>query len=395
MKKKKGILFSVFYFLVLGFIGIVMLAALSVGDGGTVDKIVRVFLLIDIVLIITYIYCLIKNKSKKPYYVIFAIICIFIMYFRLVSIYNHNIETIREPSLSEYDYEPFKSNTKAVKLDESSTLFLKDNLPIIDGATALYPIYAAFVQATYSEAQYLNYKKDQRIAKTLGVYHYLNCSKTPTAYANLINKKVDMIFVLDPSDEQKALAEENGVTLKFTPIGKEAFIFFVNKKNEVDNLSISQIQEIYSGTITNWNEVGGKRDQIQAFQRNKNSGSQTALEELMNEKTIMEPDMVKINNMFGMIEEVANYRNYKNSIGFSFRFYATEMVQNNSIKLLKVNNVEPTVENIRNNNYPITKQIYAVTLEENENENVDKLIEWILSEQGQEIVEKTGYVGIQ
>ena len=52
-------------------------------------------------------------------------------------------------------------------------------------------------------------------------------------------------------------------------------------------------------------------------------------------------------------------------------------------------------DNIKNDNYPITTSLYAVTYKNNQNENVQKLLEWILSNEGQEIIEKTGYVGIK
>ena len=55
--------------------------------------------------------------------------------------------------------------------------------------------------------------------------------------------------------------------------------------------------------------------------------------------------------------------------------------------------IAPTAENVRSEKYPIITPIYAVTYEGQQNENVDKLLQWILSEEGQEIVEKTGYVG--
>lgn len=67
-------------------------------------------------------------------------------------------------------------------------------------------------------------------------------------------------------------------SLKLTPIGREAFVFFVNKRNPVDSLTVEQIKDIYSGTVTNWKEVGGKKASIRAFQREENSGSQTKLQ---------------------------------------------------------------------------------------------------------------------
>jgi phosphate transport system substrate-binding protein len=63
--------------------------------------------------------------------------------------------------------------------------------------------------------------------------------------------------------------------------------------------------------------------------------------------------------------------------------------------MIKVNGVAPTQENISSEEYPITASLYAVTYEGNPNENVQKLIDWILSDEGQEIVEKTGYARVK
>lgn len=130
-------------------------------------------------------------------------------------------------------------------------------------------------------------------------------------------------------------------------------------------------------------------------ERNQGSGSQSMLERFMGDKLIMEAPTELVNSMMsGIIEKVSNYRSKSNSIGFSFRYYVEGIIQNPDIKMLSVDGVAPTAENIKNGSYPIITPIYAVTYEENTNENVDKLLDWILSEEGQYIIEATGYVGI-
>ena len=179
-----------------------------------------------------------------------------------------------------------------------------------------------------------------------------------------------------------------------TPIGREAFVFFVNKKNPINSLTLEQIRGIYSGEITNWSQVGGNDEDIRAFQRPQDSGSQTALQYLMGDTPIMEaPTDDVVSGMGGIINEVAQYKNYKNAIGYTFRYYSTEMVGNDEIKLLAIEGIEPTKETIRNDSYPITSEFYAITAG-TENPNVDKLLQWILSPQGQQLVEKVGYVPV-
>lgn len=131
------------------------------------------------------------------------------------------------------------------------------------------------------------------------------------------------------------MARRAAKELHLTPIGREAFVFFVNSRNPVEGLTVEQIQGIYTGQITNWNQVGGKNQPIRPFQRLENSGSQSALLRLMDGLPLIEPEKEdRVGGMGGIIQQVASYRNYKNSIGFSFRFYASEMAANDQIRLL-------------------------------------------------------------
>ena len=136
----------------------------------------------------------------------------------------------------------------------------------LDGATALYPVYAAFVQAVYPEVW-----PESGIEIEYSPYDIQGstvlCTGTIEAYERLITGQTDMIFAAAPSQDQLDRAAEQGVELRLTPIGKEAFVFFVNSRNPVTDLTVEEIQGIYSGEITNWSEVGGRRESIRPFQR--------------------------------------------------------------------------------------------------------------------------------
>jgi len=279
-------------------------------------------------------------------------------------------------------YAPFSGNKKLAKLDELASLKLEGDLPRLDGATALYPVYSAFAEAVYPEKEYNTYASE------------IMCNNTVYAYENLINGDVDIIFVAGPSVEQKERAKNLGVDLHLTPIGNEAFVFFVNKSNKVSSLSLDEIKGIYKGDIINWKEVGGKDRDIIAYQRNENSGSQTMFLNLMQGVDIKQPPVnQEVDGMGGIIERAADYKNADNAIGFSFLYYATQMKANNKIKTLAINGVAPNKETIRNKDYPFTGTFYAIT-NGKPTGNVKLFIDWILSEQGQELIEKTGYVGL-
>lgn len=328
---------------------------------------------------------LIWLKKRKKFFLLWLISAA--VYFIALGInygwvkYDERITVNTAPNIDVQEYLPFVEESKIVK-KKSQTFKLTENLPRIDGAAALFPVYSAFVNAVYPDTTRL-YD---------GVFEYNN---TPGGYAALAEKATDIFIGVYPSEEQKAYAEECNTTFEYTPIGTEAFVFFVHKDNPIDNLTTEQIKQIYSGAITNWKQLGGKNEEIAAFQRNQGSGSQSMLERFMGDTPIMEaPTELKNDLMVGIIEQVANYKSKSNSIGFSFRYYVEGIIQNPDIKMISVDGVAPTAENIKSGSYPIVTPIYAVTYKEQTNENVAKLLDWILSDEGQSIIEETGYVGI-
>ena len=312
-------------------------------------------------------------------------------------LWRDSIPTVDDRDFLLWQYEPFAQDTRAVSLDGPSALsFAQKDLLRLDGATALYPVYAGFVQAIYPQGEYPLYDDTEE------GYGLVACSGTVSAYQRLIQGKTDLIFAAAPSQEQLELAAQAGVELHLTPIGREAFVFFVNSKNPVEGLTVEEIQGIYTGRITNWSQVGGKNQSIRPFQRQANSGSQSALLRLMDGLPLLEPEREdRVGGMGGIIRDVADYRNYANAIGFSFRFYASEMEANDQIRLLALDGVPPTKETIRDGSYPISNSFYAVAAApigqpdpREGNPQLDALLSWILSEQGQQIVERSGYVGI-
>lgn len=284
------------------------------------------------------------------------------------------------PNINTDEYLPFQRKSKIVKLEDAS-LELTGDLPIIDGATAAFPVYSAFVHAVYPETTRL-YD---------GVFEYNN---TGGGYKKLAERKTDLFLGAYPSKEQLAYAEECGTTFEFTQIGSEAFVFFVHKDNPIDSLTAEQIRGIYAGEITNWKEVGGADEPIVAFQREEGSGSQSMLLRFMGSTPVMDAPTTEISGMGAIIDVVADYESKSGSIGFSFRFYVEGIIKNPDIKMIAVDGVAPTVENIRDKSYPIVAPVYAVTWAGNDNPNVKLLLDWILSEEGQYIIEETGYVGL-
>lgn len=283
------------------------------------------------------------------------------------------------------DYWPIVG-AKVPVLDAPAALRLDENLPRLNGATALVPLYAAVAQAVYpSDVRY------RETADVSGeVFQYTN---TVGAYQGLIDGTCDLIFVAQPSDAQLQAAKDAGVELNLTPIGYEAFVFFVHADNPLSDISLSQIRGVYSGKITQWDELGCENlGEIIAYQRPANSGSQTALEKLMGDTPIMPAPQARMEDSWSMsdIVNVIEYRNLPNAIGYSFRFFLKEMMQS-QVKLLSIDGVEPTEENIVRQRYPIIATVYAVSRKDDANPSLAALLEWLQGEQSMELVRKSGY----
>lgn len=253
-----------------------------------------------------------------------------------------------------------------------------DTLVRVDASLATQPLMDAYVEGLKD----YNLKKD-----------YTN---TDPAYTKLINGETDLIIVTEPSSDELKRASDAGVELEVTPVVNEGFVFFTNVNNLVNGLSLKEIQDIYTDKITNWNQVGGDNAKIIAYQRPENSGSQTGMLSLvMKDKKIKEPKREEyIESMAGIIDAVANYDNSKDSIGYSYYYYATTMYGNENIKFLAVDGVSPNHDTIKDESYPLITAYYIVTLKGTENSAVNKVKKAMLESKGQEIARNAGYIEI-
>ena len=279
-------------------------------------------------------------------------------------------------------YEPFREDTLAASLDEEATLRLAQDLPALDGATALYPLYSAFARAVYDEQAYSPEK--------------VVCTNTAGAYRSIIQGTADIVFVAAPSESQRQMAKESGAELVFTPIGREAFVFVAGRTNPVENLTRQQIYNIYTGKTARWSTLGWEEGgEIIAFRRPETSGSESGLVNLvMRGRQVAAPRPLPDKSLVGtnsLMKQVAVwYNGVQPALGYSYRYFAQTMYHNPETKLLSVDGFAPTKENIASGDYPFVGEIYAVTRGKPQGD-VKLLLDWILSAQGQLLVERTGY----
>ena len=226
------------------------------------------------------------------------------------------------------------------------------------------------------------------------VFQYNNSSE---GFTKLADGATDVFFGTKSDAKQEGYAREHGVEFDYTPVGREGFVFLVNAANPLDSLTIEQVKGIYSGNIRNWKDVGGEDEPIVAYQRNETSGSQSMMTRFMGKAKLMSPPsrMARASSMGGLVKRVADYDNGRGAIGYSFRYYVTDLVGNYDVKLLAIEGTKPTLSNIEDGSYPITGDFYAVTRKGDTSPELARFLKWVRGKQGQELVEKSGYARLK
>lgn len=267
---------------------------------------------------------------------------------------------------------------------DDGPIFTKEDYPRVDASLAIHPlvdsIAANFLQIPEEDLDY-EYTK----------------TRTSDVYKNLVDGKADVIFVAEPSQADYDYAASKGVELDVKPVTSSAFVFIVNTANKVDDLTLDEIVKIYKGDITNWKEVGGDDEEIIPYQRPAGSGSQTAMISLVmkDESFMTAPKMQIEGEMGGLVDAIAEYDNSKAAIGYSYFYYINTMYKRDTIKMLGVNGVKPTIATIKDGTYPIYTNGYIVTLKGiDENSPTKKWVDAVFSERGSNIIENAGYVPI-
>ena len=259
----------------------------------------------------------------------------------------------------------------------SRPVLSSDFVSRIDGSTATIPLMTAAL----------------RLLR--GTDDGMHFNTTPDAYDNLIAGSKDVIFVTAPSQEELAAAQEAGVELEVIPVVKDALVFLVNTANPVDGLTQQQVKDIYSGKITNWSQVGGADEAIIPYQRQINSGSQTLFLQLaMGDTVPMDaPEEIRPGGMDGLIDVISVYDNSDQALGYSVFYYTQQMYVKDNVKLLAIDGVAPTTETIADGTFPYLTYYYAVVRkDEPADSTARQLIDWCLSDEGQQTFAAASYV---
>ena len=183
------------------------------------------------------------------------------------------------------------------------------------------------------------------------------------------------------------LKDEEAAKVKATVLAYDGVAVITNTGNSVKELTIGQIRDIFTGKITNWSEVGGSNAPIVVVSREAGSGTRTAFEEGVeySEEELVKDAIISKGN--GDVKTTVSTN--ENAIGFvSFEYV------DDAISSINVNGIEPTAANVKAGSYALSRPFLAVTNEQYITEDSQKLIDYITSEEGQQIVEDNKLITI-
>jgi len=278
------------------------------------------------------------------------------------------------------------------------------NFPLLDGSTSTTPlsmlIFCQLMDVPCEWVEWLDgtkmpFPEVGTLNLTEDSFPSFGHHGTHGSYLNLISGKADLIFVARlPSADELHAAAAMDVKLIPKPIALDAFVFILNFENPIDSLSLRQIQEIYMGHIADWNEVGGWDATINPYQRNDNSGSQELMRALvMQDLTMIHAPEMMLPTMMAPINAISSD---PNGIGYSVYYYEQFMAPSQELKLCGVDGVVPSFESIQSREYPFTTEVYAVVRSDLPTDSVAyRLMEWVLSAEGQAVVAESGYVPLE
>jgi ABC-type phosphate transport system, periplasmic component len=291
--------------------------------------------------------------------------------------------------------------------------------PIIDGSTSTLPLNTVIA----CELMGLNYKWKETTGFGTSTWNIeaqiggslrkkfdkvVKSSQTHNSYINLIDKEADIVLTARTmSPAEKKYAEDRGVNLIETPIAIDAFIFIINPQNPINELTSENIQDIYTGKVTRWEELGWLSStfpptppwlptKISPYIRNPNSGSQELMDllvmkglEYYKQLPIYEEKLVF--TMAGLLDSIALN---PFAVGYTVYYYNEHIIRSgNKLKTIGIDGVYPNKQTISDLSYPYTAEVYAVIRSDTDKSSMTyKIYEWLQTEAGRRAINKSGYI---
>ena len=192
--------------------------------------------------------------------------------------------------------------------------------------------------------------------------------------------------------DERLKLQDAGKSFKEVIISNDALAVVVNDANKVNQLTREQLEDIYTGKITNWKQVGGDDQKIIVYARETSSGTYEFFKDHVMSKKNYSSSCLNMPATGAIIESVSKT---KGAIGYVGLAYMEKTVKALGVSYDKGKTfVKPSVENAKNKTYPIVRPLYFYYNTKVE-KNIKPFVDYVLSAEGQQIVDKVGYVSLK
>lgn len=188
---------------------------------------------------------------------------------------------------------------------------------------------------------------------------------------------------------------ESNESLDVFPIAYDGLAIVVNLANPVQDLTREQLFDIYKGKINNWKQVGGPDQKIAVVTREASSGTRSSFESLLGLTQIINDRLVSdinptnlVVNSNSMVKTIVN--NNPHAVG-----YISEGSVDRSVKAIKFEGVEATTKNISDGKYKLARPFLLLHKKDDIDDDADKFISFVLSNEGQSLIQEYGYTPIK
>lgn len=187
-------------------------------------------------------------------------------------------------------------------------------------------------------------------------------------------------------DKEIKKAKSNGINLTANIIAMDGIAVIVHPSNKIYEITKKQIKDIYTGKISNWSKVGGKKQRIVAISRDTASGTFEAFNKLVLKKERVRQDALMQASNQTIVSIVSKTSGAIGYVGLGYL--------SNKVKALIVNGVKPSKQTVASGTYSLSRPLFMYTNGKPKG-TVKKFVDFILSEEGQKIVEEIGYIGLK
>ncbi|HBL71698.1 MAG TPA: phosphate ABC transporter substrate-binding protein [Bacteroidales bacterium] len=189
--------------------------------------------------------------------------------------------------------------------------------------------------------------------------------------------------------DEKMKLQKAGHKVKEVIVAYDALAVVVHPANPISKLTREQLEEIFTGKITNWKQVGGSDMKIIVYSRETSSGTYEFFKEHVLNKKNFAPSALLLAATGAVVQSVSQT---KGAIGYIGVAYIDKQVKAIDVSYDQGKTfVKPTITNAKSKKYPVTRPLYyyyATTAEK----TIKPFMDFILSKEGQHIVQAEGYV---